>query len=446
VRFTCWLNKLKNNNGNYINCISQSHYKRIITMQKKLLVRSIITCAVLGASGQAMSEDSVFVGHLADMSGPTAFVGKVYADGVRDSLAYINEHGGIKGTKLEFETVDYAYKVPQAISNYKKWKSRKQMVAMQGWGTADTEALISFVAKDKVPVFSASYSGHLTDPTGKNPETKKPAPYNFFYGASYSDACRGLVQWAAQDWKTKGSSGKPKFTHIGANHPYPNAPKAACAEYATELGFDVQPPVVVSMKPGDFKAQCLSLKSSESNYGYIGNLGGSVQSLIKSCNTIGTDIQFMSNIWGGDKQVFQAAGPGIKDYIFPTMTPFWTDDVPGMKLVREISKMSDESGNESRSHHYMRGVCSAYFMKEAMEWAKDNGGITGENIKKGMYANTDWVPKGLEGVCLAANWTNEDHRGVNQVNIYKGNYNGGNIKIEKVTSVTLERRDDWLGY
>ena len=154
----------------------------------------------------------------------------------------------------------------------------------------------------------------------------------------------------------------------------------------------------------------------------------------------------MSNIWGGDKVIFNAAGEGIKDYIFPTMTPFWTDDVPGMKLVREISKMSDKSGKKERVHHYMRGVCSTYFMKEAMEWAKDNGGITGENIKKGMYAKSDWVPKGLEGVCLAANWTAEDHRGINQVNIYKGNYNGGDIKIEKVSQVTLKRRDDWLGY
>lgn len=415
-------------------------------MNKKILLSSVAACIALSVTSQVQAEDSVFVGHLADMSGPTAFVGKNYADGIRDSLAYINAHGGIKGTKLESETIDYAYKVPQAIAAYKKWKSRNNMVAMQGWGTADTEALISFVARDKTPVFSASYSGHLTDPTGKNPHTKKPAPYNFFYGASYSDACRGLVQWAAEDWKNKGGKGKPKFTHIGANHPFPNAPKAACAEYAEELGFDVLSPVVISMKPGDFKAQCLSIKSSESNYGYIGNLGGSVLSLVKSCNTVGVDIQFMSNIWGGDKNVFEAAGEGIKDYIFPTMTPFWNDDVPGMKLVHEISKMSDSEGTKERVHHYMRGVCSTYFMKEAMEWAKDNGGITGENVKKGMYAKNNWVPEGLEGVCLAANWSNEDHRGINQVNIYKGNYNGGDIKIEQVSQVTLKRRDDWLGY
>lgn len=417
-----------------------------IYINKKCIVSSIVASIALSVTSQVQAEDSVFVGHLADMSGPTAFVGKPYANGVRDSLTYINANGGIKGTALEFETIDYAYKVPQAIAAYKKWKSRKNMVVMQGWGTADTEALISFVARDKTPVFSASYSGHLTDPTGKNPHTKKPAPYNFFYGASYSDACRGLVQWAYKNWKEKGRKRQPKFTHIGANHPFPNAPKAACTEYAEELGFKVLPPVVISMKPGDFKAQCLSLKSSRSNYGYIGNLGGSVLSLVKSCNTVGTNIQFMSNIWGGDKKVFEAAGEGIKDYIFPTMTPFWTDNVLGMRLVREISKMSDSSGKKERVHHYIRGVCSTFLMKEAMEWAKNNGGITGENVKKGMYAKKNWVPKGLEGVCLQANFSIDDHRGVNQVNVYKGNYNKGKVQIEKVSQVTLKRRADWLGY
>ena len=412
----------------------------------KVLICSLSAISI-GLSGAAQAKkDEVFVGHLADLSGPTAFVGKYYADGVRDSLAYINKNGGIDGTTVNFETTDYAYKVPQAIGAYKKWKSRKKMVAMQGWGTADTEALISFAAKDKIPVFSASYSGHLTDPTGKNPHTKKPAPYNFFYGASYSDACRALVQWAAGDWKTKGGQGKPKFTHIGANHPFPNAPKKACAQYAQELGFELMPPVVVSMKPGDFKAQCLTLKNSRSNYGYIGNLGGSVLSLIKSCKTVGTDIQFMSNIWGGDKEIFKAIGDGVKDYIFPTMTPFWADDVVGMKLVRKVSQQSDPSGKKSRTHHYIRGVCSAFYMKEAMQWAKSNGGITGKNIKKGMYATKNWEPKGLEGACMPAKWTAQDHRSINKVNIYKGNYVNGKVDIEKVSQMTLERRDDWLGF
>ena len=149
-------------------------------MHNRLKLSSVFVCCSLAMSNHVIAQDSVFVGHLADMSGPTAFVGKNYADGVRDSLAYINENGGISGTRLESETIDYAYKVPQAIASYKKWYSRKKMVAMQGWGTADTEALISFVARDKVPVFSASYSGHLTDPTGKTLTLKNQRLITFF--------------------------------------------------------------------------------------------------------------------------------------------------------------------------------------------------------------------------------------------------------------------------
>ena len=61
--------------------------------QHKTLLPTILAAAILSVSGQAAAAESVFVGHLADMSGPTAFIGKVYANGVRDSLAYINANG-----------------------------------------------------------------------------------------------------------------------------------------------------------------------------------------------------------------------------------------------------------------------------------------------------------------------------------------------------------------
>lgn len=396
------------------------------------------------ASTAAQAEDSVFVGHLMDITGATGFVGKFYGPAVRDAIAYINANGGIDGTTIEMDSVDYAYEVPRAISFYKKWE-QNDMVAMQGWGTGDTEALISFVAKDEIPVWSASYSGHLTDPTGINPNTQKPAPYNFFYGPSYSDGCRALAQWAKEDWDANGGEGTPKFVHTGDNHPYPNAPKEACAAYAEELGFEVLNPVVVSLKPGDFKAQCLTIQENGADYAYIGNLGPSVVSLFKSCDTVGTDVQFMSNIWGGDRKTMEAIGDSERSLIFVAANAFWDDDAPGMETVRAISEMADPDV-DFRTHHYIRGICTAYYMKEAMEWAKENGGITGPNIKQGMYARTDWVPEGLEGVCIPSTWTETDHRGTMTVNIYRGTNVDGEVGIERVTQTTLPRREDWLGW
>jgi len=411
-------------------------------MKRILLTGTIL--AGLTAAGAAQAEDGILVGHLADLTGATSSVGKPYAQGIADAMNYINAHGGIHGKKLIFETVDYAYEVPRAMAAYKKLNGSPKAVALQGWGTSDTEALVTAVAKDEIPYYSGSYSGHLTDPQGKN--SGKPAPYNFFYGPSYSDGCRGLVQWAAADWKAKGSEGKPKFVHLGDNHPYPNAPKAACAAYAQELGFEVLNPIQYSLKPGDFKAQCLSLKESAANYAYLANTSGSTISLLKSCQTVGVTTQFLANIWGTDEGALRTAGDAADGLAWVVGAATWADDQPGLALVREISKVSDPSGSEARPVHYIRAICTVYYMKEAMELAeKLPGGITGPNIKKAMYQKKDWVPAGLEGVCLPSAWSADDHRGTTTVRVYQAATKDGEVKMHQVYSAELPRRPEWLG-
>ena len=410
-------------------------------MRKLLLASAAMTLVTVGTASAA----DIFVGHLADLTGATASVSKPFAAGVADAMTYINAHGGVGGSKIDFETIDYSYQVPRAMAQYKKWTSETKMAAIQGWGTGDTEALVSSVAKDEIPYFSASYSGHLTDPMGKT--SAKPAPYNFFYGPSYTDGCRGLVDWAAADWKKKGGKGMPKFVHMGDNHPYPNAPKDACGAFAKEKGFEILNPIQYSLKPGDFKAQCLSLKESGADYAYLANTAGSTISLLKSCETVGTKAQFMGNIWGMDEAGLKASGEAANGMVWVVAAATWHDDTPGMALVREISKVSDPSGKEDRPVHYMRGICSTYYMKEAMDIAATMpGGVTGPNIKASMYKKSNWVPAGLEGVCLPSSWKADDHRGSTQVMVYQADVKGGAISMHKVHSVELPRRPEWLGW
>ena len=153
----------------------------------------------------------------------------------------------------------------------------------------------------------------------------------------------------------------------------------------------------------------------------------------------------MGNPWAGDYQTVEASE--AQGLIFPSSTPFFGADVPGMALVRTIAE-NGSVGDERPTHHYIRGICVSYYMKEAMEWAKANGGITGENIRAGMYARSaegDWVPEGLEGVCSPSVWTDQDHRGLMTVTINRGSYEGGEAVIETISQTELERRDDWLG-
>ncbi len=423
--------------------------------------RILLSAAALVAlSAPALAQSKIPVGHLADFSGATSDVGVPFGQGVADALAYINKQGGVGNKQqLATETFDYGYQVPRAISQYKKWTGRDKVVAIQGWGTADTEALITFVAKDEIPYYSGSYAGALTDPNGTAEKSERAAPYNFFYGPSYSDSLRAMLQWASEDWKQKGGQGKPKYVHMGANHPYPNAPKAAGEELAKELGFEVLPAIQFALTPGDYTAQCLTLKDSGAAYAYLGNTAGSNISVLKACDTVGAKIQFMGNVWGMDENAMKAAGKAADGVVFPVRTGIvWGGDAPGMKTLREVSNISDSSGTAYRPVHYLAGACSAFYMKEAMDWAAQNGGVTGPNIKKGMYQKKDWVPAGLEGVCNPSTWTADDHRGTTSVGIYRAKVAGateagvdelvknGTIKMEKVATIDLPRKKEWLGW
>src|SRR3977135_1816089 len=250
-------------------------------MPIKSLLSAVLLALLLGG---ATAQAQIAIGHLADYSGGTSDVGTPYGQGVADTFAWVNKNGGVGGKQLNVDSNDYGYQVPRAIALYKKWSGGDKVAAIMGWGTADTEALTGFLAQDKIPDISASYAAALTDPEGASGKAK-PAPYNFFYGPSYSDALRAELPWPAEDWKNKGSPGKPKFVHMGANHPYPNAPKAAGEALATELGFEVLPPLVFALTPGDYSAQCLSLKSAGANYAYLGNTAASNISVLKACKT-----------------------------------------------------------------------------------------------------------------------------------------------------------------
>jgi branched-chain amino acid transport system substrate-binding protein len=422
----------------------------------------LLAATVAAFAFPAMAQQRIPVGHLMDNSGATSDVGVPYGQGVADALNWVNAtRGGVAGRQLAVSGFDYGYQAPRAIAQYQAWTSRERVVAIQGWGTADTEALIGFVTRDRIPYISGSYSAALTDPNGKARPDSKAAPFNFFYGPSYSDAARALVQWAADDWKARGGQGRPKYVHMGANHPYPNSPKEAAETLARELGFEVLAPIVFALTPGDYTAQCLTLKNQGANYAYLGNTAGSNISVLRACQAAGVQVQFLGNVWGMDENAMKAAGAAANGVVFPVRTAnVWGGTAPGMESVRAISRTSDTAGTAYRPVHYLAGVCSAMLMVEAMETAAANGGqVTGERIRDGFYARQDWVPNGFAGVCNPSNFTATDHRGTLRVALYRSVVSGsttegtvdqlmanGTMKIEPITTVELPRRADWLGW
>ncbi len=424
----------------------------------KLLIR-ILTIAALAAGpvAAAQAAESLAVGNFVGFSDHNLLAGKAYGQAKIDAVEYINRNGGINGRSIDLLSVDYGRDLARAKAAYAKWKDEHAAVAVLGWVDGDAEALVETVAADQTPYFAASYAATLTDPLGKGSKTERPAPYSFFYGPSSSDAQRALVQWAAEDWAARGATRPARYLHMGDPRATVGGPRLVGEAYARELGFEVLPSIPYSQEPGAFRPQCGTLVATGADYAFLANGAAANVALLKACAAAGVKTQFLANVWGYDETVMQAAGEAADGVVWAMGASAWGEAVSGMGLVREISKMSDPHLKKHRTVHYLRGICSVFLMKEAMEWADREGGITGPMIKAAMYRKPGWVPRGLEGVCLPATWSAEDHRGIVDVPIYRGRtraaegdlpglVEAGAISMERLAVQKIPRKADWLGW
>ena len=132
---------------------------------------------------------------------------------------------------------------------------------------------------------------------------------------------------------------------MGDNHPYPNSPKAACTDYARDLGFEVLPPVRYALSPGDFTAQCETLKQSNANFAFLANTAESNVALRQGLRGGRASTPSSSpTSTAGTSTAAKQAGDAGNGLVWVVSVARWGDDVPGMKLVREVSKQSDPNG------------------------------------------------------------------------------------------------------
>ena len=161
-------------------------------MSRRIL---LIGLAVMFLCSPAFSAEEIKVGSINDLTGATSDVGKDAALGIRECVTFINDQGGINGKKIKLLLYDYGYRVPEAITIYKRFRDTDKIALLLQWGTGDTEALSPTVNKDKMVTISDSLSGHLCDPA--------KTPYNFVYSTDYSTNARAaLTSWYEKVWKT----------------------------------------------------------------------------------------------------------------------------------------------------------------------------------------------------------------------------------------------------
>jgi branched-chain amino acid transport system substrate-binding protein len=392
----------------------------------------------------------IVVGSLNDMTGPTSDVGKDNAAGVREAVAYVNDTGGINGKKIDLRMYDYGYKVPEAITIYKRFKTVDKVVMILGWGTGDTEALSPTIGRDKIPYLSDSFSGHICDP--------KKAPYNFVYGTDYSTNARAaLITWYEEVWKKdpkwaqERAKGKPRLAcFYSFPHPYASAPIRALKDQAGLLGFEPVPDQDVALSAIDAKSQVLAAKMSNPHLVWHGNTTNSVAVAIKDSFALKLGADHIVNNWGFDENLIKLAGQAAEGVIGIGVCAFYGLDVPLMDKVKEYGKkFSPSMKMEDRTTRAVMGWVKVLLAREAMTRADKAGKLNGPGIKEAFESlrnyNLAGIPNALGRPPIT--YTAKDHRPGSSATVYVVK----NGKIVHLKTVDLKERypdrwASWLGW
>ena len=407
----------------------------------------LVVVLVLAMGSEALAQNVVKLGSLNDLTGGTSDVGKDVALGMREAVQYVNDNGGINGKPVKMFLYDYGYRVPEAITTYKRFRNFDQVVAVWGWGTGDTEALTPTVNADKMPFLSHSFSANLTDP--------RKTPYNFLYGTDYSTNARAAITaWHDEVWmkdpkfKADREKGvKPRFVAFYSwPTPYSSAPIKAIKDQAALLGFEVGPDQDIPLTALDTKSQVLAAKNFGPHLVWHGNTTMSVSTAIRDAHALGLGADHIVNNWGFDENLVKLAGPASERVMGVAVCAFFGEKVSLMdKVTGYAKKMNPNVPLENRLIRTVQGWVDVLMMREALVRADKAGKLNGPGIKEAFESLREWTPGlGRAPITLTA----ADHRPGSFVRVYM-------IKDKKfalLETVDLKKRwpekweKEWMGW
>jgi branched-chain amino acid transport system substrate-binding protein len=382
------------------------------------LTLAFAACSPAGDESDAADDDGpIKIGVLADLSGATADVGTPYNEGMLGYVEWRNANGGIDGRDIEATSKDYAYDVPTAERLYKEYVS-DGVVAIQGWGTGDSEALMSKVAADELPFMSASYAEVLTDP--------EEAPYNFVVAPTYSDQMRVALNWISQD-----AGGPAEVAFFHHDSPFGEAPLADGEAWIEEEGLDISMSDYAMPDTANFVGLLSQARSQGAKYIVIQNVSSPAAQVARDLQAQGLDMRIVCLNWCADELFIETAGDAAEGHIM--VQPFAPPNsgVPGLE---DIETFLSEQGSSLQEEglHYAQGWYTMHVMAEGIATALADGDLSGAAIREALETMGPVDTGGVIGEG-AVEFSGDSHRGSSSTGIY--DVQGGQL-VELETGVT----------
>ena len=376
-------------------------------------IAALLALVVLGAAcgddggggngGEAGGGQPIAIGGLFDLTGPTSDVGVPYSEGVRGYVDWINANGGIAGRQIDLVWEDYTYDVAVAEQVYSRFTA-EGVVAISGWGTADTEALSGRINADQIPYVSASYAETLTDPS----ET----PYNFVVGTSYSDQMRIALKWIAEE-----AGGHAEVAVFHHDSPFGEAPLEDGRAYIEEEGLDIgYETYAMPAEATDYVSELSQARDQGATHIVVQNVSTPAATLAKDVQQAGLDAQIVCLNWCADELFIDLAG-GAGDGVVGVL-PFAPTTADASGLEEPAGYLADQGSTlEEATLHYSQGWYTMSVIGAALEAAAEGGAqLDGTDVKEALESIP---PVDTGDVTAPIDFSADSHKGMLESKLYQ---------------------------
>ena len=398
-------------------CLSRCHrFLSVLIIVPVFLFLAVVS----GYAGEVrgVTDNSIKLGGIGDLTGPIADVWKPVADGVRTYYRYINDQGGIHGRKIEYILEDDRYSIPMALAAFKKLVFRDKVFSLTpgASGVGHTHAIIPLCEKHRVPLSAATNNKDFFWPVRR---------YIFTALPFYSDQVKLIFDYLLNDMKIKSPKIAVAYPDIAAG----KDTRDSAREEAKARGIKLLAEVAIPMAGLDMTSEVLLLKKAKPDYviihGYIANTAA----FLRDAKKFGFFPTSFVVQYGCVEDTVKLAGDAARNMMGVNGFGMWHDDSPAMNKLRKVT-LTYHPGSGSRDTNYVQGWFMAMMAVEALKNAGRD--LNEESMVEGYEKIRGFD---TQGICGIVNYGPNDHKAIDYHRIYKAD-----VKTKQLVPITGWRK------
>lgn len=387
--------------------------KTLVLILSLILVFSLVSCKK--EVGQGVNEETVTVGSIGVQSGPLAFIGTPYYEGMQAYFNNVNDEGGVNGRKINLILKDDEFNVEKSLKAVEELVYEDKVFAIVGQlGTPGVMASVETVKEEGIPsVYFGSGAYQLTE-AGENFFPVQP---NYMYEGKL------MSKFAVDEFNAN------KLVVIYRNDDVGRDGLEGIVEGLKELDkSDIlveDGKLAFNAGDTDFTVQIQKAKALNPDLVIIYGLAGGTAGVLKEVEKVGFDVPMLTTYSNADATFLAIAAPGAPNVIKNLHVMGWLD----------VNEDSLKPLSDAMAKYYPESLINAYTMAGWVAAETFVAGLeeAGNNLSWEGYIKAMNKLSFTEGLAPEISYGKGKRQGVTKMAMSKVVQNGQGYTFEIVT-------------